>query len=196
MTGRQQAKTTRNDLLGAATRLILTEGAASVTLEAVAKEAGVSKGGLLYHFPSKDALVSGLLEHYAVTFSAQVSALAETEKSGDRGREAALLRAYVRATFAEDTDSRELGAAVLGAVLLNPALLHGYRERLQWLAETLERSAPNPTRAAVVRLAADGLWFSELLGVTALSSEERKELEREMLDLLEAVEEDNAGLSG
>jgi AcrR family transcriptional regulator len=32
-----------------------------MTLEAVAREADVSKGGLLYHFPSKEALISGMV---------------------------------------------------------------------------------------------------------------------------------------
>lgn len=173
--------TTRTDLLEAATRLILREGAARVTLAAVAREAGVSKGGLLYHFPSKDALVGGLVEHYAATFAAQVTTLAEEE-----GGPQALLYAYVRATFAEGSASRDLGAAVLGAVLLNPALLADYRERLQWIGERLQEGAPDPARAAVVRLAADGLWFGELLGVAALAPEERQGLERAMLALLEA----------
>ncbi len=198
------ANTTRTDLLGAATRLILERGAASVTLEAVAKEAEVSKGGLLYHFPNKDALVEGLLEHYAATFYAQVTALAadepatdklDTDESTTRPKGAPLLRAYVRATFAEDSASRELGAAVLGAVLLKPALLHSYRERLQELGAALEQGTSDPTRAAVVRLAVDGLWFSELLGVTTLSSDAREALEREMLALLDTLEEKNVGLS-
>ncbi len=119
----------------------------------------------------------------------------ETGESTTRPKGASLLRAYVRATFAEDSASRELGAAVLGAVLLKPALLHGFRERLQELGAALEQGTSDPTRAAVVRLAVDGLWFSELLGVTTLSSEVREALEREMLALLETLEEKNVGLS-
>ncbi|MDO8275460.1 MAG: TetR/AcrR family transcriptional regulator, partial [Serpentinimonas sp.] len=46
-------KDTRNALLEATNTVILRDGIAHLTLEAVAKEAGVSKGGLLYHFPSK-----------------------------------------------------------------------------------------------------------------------------------------------
>jgi Transcriptional regulator len=36
-----------------------------MTLEAVAARANVSKGGLLYHFPSKDALVLGMVSRIA-----------------------------------------------------------------------------------------------------------------------------------
>ncbi|ADI15276.1 transcriptional regulator, TetR family [Truepera radiovictrix DSM 17093] len=172
---------TRSDLLRAATRLILREGAARLTLAAVAAEAGVSKGGLLYHFPTKDALIEGLIEHYAHTFAAQVTALA----AGESGPQP-LLRAYVRATFAEEGASRELGAAVLGAALLNPGLLPRFREQLQGAVARLEAGAADPARATAVRLAADGLWFTELLGLTDLAPSARGALERCLLELLEA----------
>ena len=49
-----QTETTRKSILEAASRVTAREGALNLTLEAVAKEAGVSKGGLLYHFPAAD----------------------------------------------------------------------------------------------------------------------------------------------
>jgi AcrR family transcriptional regulator len=53
---------TRDRLVDAFAEIVVGSGARSATLEAVAAAAGVSKGGLLYHFGSKDALVDGLLE--------------------------------------------------------------------------------------------------------------------------------------
>ena len=43
----------RQAILEAAERVVTEAGAAHLTLDAVAGKAGVSKGGLLYHFPSK-----------------------------------------------------------------------------------------------------------------------------------------------
>ena len=40
------------------------EGLLAMTLDRIAEEAGVSKGGLLYHFPSKDELIVALLTHF------------------------------------------------------------------------------------------------------------------------------------
>lgn len=57
--------TTRDRLLDAFEDLLIEEGERTATLEAVAARAGVSKGGLLYHFASKDALVDGLLDRLA-----------------------------------------------------------------------------------------------------------------------------------
>ena len=49
-------------ILGAARAIAAREGAGKVTIEAVAKEAGLSKGGVLYNFPTKKALLSSLLD--------------------------------------------------------------------------------------------------------------------------------------
>ncbi|MPV49150.1 MULTISPECIES: TetR/AcrR family transcriptional regulator [unclassified Pseudactinotalea] len=55
--------TARRRALDAFVDLVVECGERAATLEAVAKAAGISKGGLLYHFGSKDALVTGLIEH-------------------------------------------------------------------------------------------------------------------------------------
>lgn len=51
----------REDILAAARSVLLRDGIASVTLEAVAREAGMSKTGLYYYFSSKEALVFELV---------------------------------------------------------------------------------------------------------------------------------------
>ena len=51
----------RERILAAAVQVALREGVSAMTLEAVAREAGVSKGGLLYHFASKDELIAAML---------------------------------------------------------------------------------------------------------------------------------------
>lgn len=52
----------RELVLDAYEDLLTKYGPATVTLEAVARQAGVSKGGLLYHFGSKEALRDALLD--------------------------------------------------------------------------------------------------------------------------------------
>jgi AcrR family transcriptional regulator len=48
-------------MLDAAEAVVVRQGIANLTLEAVAAEAGMSKGGLLHHFPSKDRLVEAMV---------------------------------------------------------------------------------------------------------------------------------------
>ena len=58
-------------------------GISGLTLEAVAREAGVSKGGLLYHFPSKEALISGMIGRLVEGFTEALGReLAREEVSG------------------------------------------------------------------------------------------------------------------
>ncbi len=52
-------------MIEAALRVIEDRGVHSLTLDAVAEEAGVTKRGLIYHFPSKSALILGLHVHLA-----------------------------------------------------------------------------------------------------------------------------------
>ena len=58
----------REKILAAAAAVARETGPGSVSLEAVAGRAGVSKGGLLYHFPSKARLMQALVEHYLAEF--------------------------------------------------------------------------------------------------------------------------------
>lgn len=55
---------TRDKICEAAIRVAGRDGLMAMTMDNVAKEAGVSKGGVMYHFPSKDDLVKGLMEHF------------------------------------------------------------------------------------------------------------------------------------
>jgi AcrR family transcriptional regulator len=59
--GRIDPDALRNTLLDAAEAVVVEQGIASLTLDAVAREAGMSKGGLLHYFPSKDRLVEALV---------------------------------------------------------------------------------------------------------------------------------------
>jgi AcrR family transcriptional regulator len=63
---------TRERLLEAAEWLTLRDGVAKMTLDAVSREAGVSKGGLLYHFPTKIALIGGMIERFIERFEGDI----------------------------------------------------------------------------------------------------------------------------
>ena len=58
-----KSEQTRARIRVAAATVIERDGAGHLTLDKVAAEAGLSKGGLLYHYPTKDALLEGLLGH-------------------------------------------------------------------------------------------------------------------------------------
>jgi AcrR family transcriptional regulator len=159
---RKSSSSTREAVLWAAERVVAEEGVSGMTLEAVAREAGVSKGGLLYHFPSKEALIGGMVRRLIDGFGEVLGRELRREKVGRGGRWS---RAYARASFAEDRWYLQASAGLLAAVAEDPASLEplrkGYEEGQRWA----ERDGIDPAVATLIRLAADGLFFAEVLGL-------------------------------
>lgn len=145
----------RSALLDAAEIVLCEQGTQALTLSAVADRAGVSKGGLLYHFPNKEALLQGLVERVIAEFDAVVA-------EHDDGRPGSYSRAYVEAAFAiltggEGARTRRRWAAITAAAT-DPELLRPLREAMaRWHRPDPARD-PDPVTGMVVRLAAEGLW--------------------------------------
>ncbi|HET8846332.1 MAG TPA: TetR/AcrR family transcriptional regulator, partial [Ktedonobacteraceae bacterium] len=85
---------TRQHILEAAAKVVQSEGVARLTLEAVAKAAGVSKGGVLYHFATKEALVEGMLGALFDHFTHDL----DTEIAHNESAPGQWARAYIRAS--------------------------------------------------------------------------------------------------
>src|SRR3712207_8711030 len=82
--------------LEAAERVVARDGVARLSLDAVAGNADVSKGGLLYHFPNKDALISAMVLRWVDGFERDIGQRLEMEEAGAAGSWA---RAYAGATL-------------------------------------------------------------------------------------------------
>lgn len=156
----------RTRILEAASEVVRRKGALALTLEAVAHKAGVSKGGLLYHFPSKEALVRGLLEYHLDQFERAL------EKTGQPFAEA-----YVR--LGSHDGSQGLFTGMLAALALSPELLQVVRERYQ----SWQRRLPHSAEVWVAMLATDGLFVAEVLGIDTPQGEFREQVLRQMLEL-------------
>lgn len=160
MNAKRSSSNTRNKILSAAANIVLQQGAVRMTLEAVAQEAGVSKGGLLYHFPSKDALIKGMIEAMVQDLTDRIRVAYEEDTYGtNRGR---WIRALTIANF--QSKDQELGAGLTAAVLLNPELLEANRQAYQTRQVLIEQDGVDVVTANIIRLVGDGIWFSELLG--------------------------------
>lgn len=181
----------RAAILEAAVRVILRDGALGLTLDAVAREAAVSKGGLLYHFKSKDALIQGMLEHFLAEYEQEVTRGA----GGAGGGAAALLRSYIDASFNVDTNqlspsqARDLHVALFAAVANSPKLVAPFREFADRFMARIAGSGAGSADALLLWLAVDGLWLWDLFGLIPAGGPAREELIarlRERADLLGA----------
>ena len=102
----------RTRVLDAAERLTIARGVAGLTLEACAREAGVSKGGLLYHFASKEALVSGMLNRLAERIEGDWERVLAGQPEGHPARAARAVLAWSFETPDEVCQNHELAGAV------------------------------------------------------------------------------------
>ena len=171
---------TRDKLLAAATRVIAAHGATHTTLELVAREAGTSKGGLLHHFPTKQALLQGLMDEIGQVFKRRLERALEAEPEGTPGRWS---RAYVHASFEYDDGELQLTNAIASVVMGNPELVETLKADLCWIDEQLERDGLPAARATTIRLACDGLWLAELLDLSTVQEPLRSSLRADLLEL-------------
>lgn len=170
---------TRTKLLDAALDAMRKAGYNGFTLDLVAKTAGVSKGGLLHHFPSKDALIEAILRQLFVRFEALVQQYYDQDKD-DSGR---WLRAYVRATFDDDPPPIEIATILLSAFIENHALMQFLQEDFAGWRSRLLRDGLPAARARVIWQAADAYWLDRILGSDSMDEGERQALIDELIGL-------------
>ena len=161
---------TKQRLLDAAGAVVRRDGPQALTLDAVAGEAGVSKGGLLYHYGSKRELIEALVARWLADFQDDIDAA-----------DPHFVRGYVRASDPAGEIADELG--LLAALVADPAVLRTVRERYAIWQDRVEREGSDPVDATVARLAADGLWLAELLGMAPPRGRLREQVHARMLEL-------------
>lgn len=144
-----------DDLLDAAEALLCEQGSNALTLSAVAERAGVSKGGLLYHFPNKEALITGLVARLIEEFDALIVSFSEDGPYG-------FTRAYVDATIAVVTDTDERRHlrrwAVVSAAAEDVELIAPLREAMDRWHRRDPSEDPDPVAGQIARLTVEGLW--------------------------------------
>ncbi|HWH25128.1 MAG TPA: TetR/AcrR family transcriptional regulator [Pseudolysinimonas sp.] len=151
----------RDKVLAAAARLVEREGVRSVTYESVAAESGLTKGGLLYHFASRDDLLLAIHHYIAAEWEESLEAAAGV-KAEDATRQQKLA-AYTRIAI-EGTTRAKLLFMLEGST--DPASAAPWNEVLARWTISAEETIDDPEALAmfVARLATDGLWLFEAMG--------------------------------
>ena len=174
----------RGRILDASARLVRREGVRRLTIERVATEARLSRGGVLYHFGSKEALIQGMLARLTEQFEAQLD-LAAGNDLEPRGSWA---RAYLRASLGMDEETTELFSALIAAIAYDPRLLDPLRVRLaEWRRRTEE--GLDPISAAICRLASHALWLNGIFQMENLSPAERRAIVDRLTPLLDTPDQ-------
>src|SRR5262249_11175367 len=161
----------REKMLDAAEAVVVRQGIANLTLEAVAAEAGISKGGLLHHFPTKDRLVEALVTRSAENWRAQyMEAYARAPEGPGRMARALLTHCLSDAECWPD-QLRRSTSAVFAALAQNPALIEPMRAVYSDLHRRIAEDGLPPGVGEAVVAATDGLWLDWVLGLVPVNQE-------------------------
>ncbi|MEU5877940.1 TetR/AcrR family transcriptional regulator [Spirillospora sp. NPDC047279] len=171
----------KDALLDAAETVLSEHGTQALTLAAVADRAGVSKGGLLYHFPTKEALVKALVTRVIEEFDDLIA-------EHDDGSPGSYTRAYVEATFTVFTegDRTHRRWSAITAAATDPELAEPLNEAMARWHGRGRGEDPDPVTASVVRLAAEGLWEVMSHAPEVYGDAELAALRQRLLALLDA----------
>ncbi|WP_293699134.1 TetR family transcriptional regulator [uncultured Agrococcus sp.] len=176
---------TRERILHAA-RVLAEENSSvqgvTISLESVAQKAGLTKPGLIYHFPSKEALMIGLVEHAAKHWDemlrAHAGAAPESLSPFERHR------AYV--VVATTADVSRADYWIFSGALYHRALTEPWHLHLGPWHDTTGLSGPERSLLTAARFCADGAWMSEATGVFAAESLDG--VQRQALAIVDAAE--------
>ncbi len=165
----------RLEILAAAARIVKVRGAANLTFEELVLESGISRGGITYHFATKEDLLRALIAHdlaQGIEAERQHSEQLTDEPGAD-------LIALIRTWCAPDSERRQFIAGMLSAVAHDPSLLEPVREHHRCMHQDT-RWDDDEIRRSVIRLAAEGLFWSEYFGCNEVPDDQRPRVVAEL----------------
>lgn len=149
---------TREGLLEIAEGIVRCDGAAGLTIDALAKAAGISKGGVQYSFSSKDDLVRALIERWTHQFDALLG-------EADDVSPADLVRKYIKVMRSSQAAMNAKMAGLMIAYIQNPQNVVETRQWYRSMFERLGDGASDAQAARVALLAVEGLFLLRIAGI-------------------------------
>ena len=179
-------------ILDAAEGVAATRGIGNLTLDGVAAAAKISKGGLLHHFPSKDALVKAMVVRTAERWRSVYRAAYEDTPEGPGRLARAILTHCLSDAKCWTEELRSSTSAVFAALAQNPSLIQPMRAVYEELHVRIANDGLPPGVGEAVIAAIDGLWLDWVLGLVPLD-QARVVRVRLVLEKLVAQSTENAG---
>ncbi|MFC3125492.1 TetR/AcrR family transcriptional regulator [Pseudoroseomonas globiformis] len=172
----------RNRVMDLAEQILLKDGTGALTIDAVAKAAGISKGGIQSRFGTKDDLIRAMLERWTGEYEAQMSSA-----TGPDPGPMAVVRGHVEITMAMDAAERARAAGFMAALI--DAAEHRAECR-SWYAELFGRLDPRSIegrRARVALLATEGAFLLRTFGLMEFGDDEWASIQGELRELLDGT---------
>lgn len=161
----------RQKILAAARQIVENDGAGALTFDELVKVSGLTRGGITYHFPTKEDLLRGLLEADFEQWDEAEAAHTPCDCDPETGK----LLGFIRTLNAQDESHRRFLCGMLSAATLDPSLMDPCRQDLR---ERLGRKkwTDRDLRLHLVHLAAEGLMWQELFQMYQMPAPARARL--------------------
>ncbi|MFY7961726.1 MAG: TetR/AcrR family transcriptional regulator [Elsteraceae bacterium] len=171
-------------ILDAAEALVREKGVAGLTIEAAAQGAGVSKGGLLYHFGTKEALLIAMLERLGRIMAADIEMMVAQQQPGPGQVTRAVLQ-WAFGDMADEINERcdRIAAVFLAAFHHDPALLNPARAIIAELRRLLAADGLPYGHGMAIMAAGDGLLMARIFGLYSVSDEHRRAMRQALAPL-------------
>lgn len=170
----------RTEILDAAVRVVDAAQGIDITYESVAREAGLSKAGLMYHFPTKDALMIAVIEHVVDRWQHDLQTVLAIPFEDSTLTER--VEAFVR--FAGEGSVTQGEFVVFAEAVRRPDLAAPW---LSYLRTWFDFDEADTSSLLLVWLAANGLWISEATGILELTDRQRERLLRRLLGFVKGA---------
>ncbi|CDZ40714.1 Transcriptional regulator, TetR family [Neorhizobium galegae bv. officinalis] len=149
----------KDRVIALAEGIVSERGAAALTIDAVAKAAGITKGGVQSSFGTKDALIAAMLDKW----------MSEDDRRfrdylGDGpASPARKVAAHVKVTHQQDEATHSRAVSLLVSLLQSTEHLESARRWYARRIDGLQDDNENDERALLAFLAAEGAFFLKFL---------------------------------
>ncbi|BEO47472.1 TetR family transcriptional regulator [Serratia marcescens] len=176
--GRQRS-IDRDKVLDTAEEIVATQGAAGLTIDAVAKAMGISKGGVQYCFGSKDALIDAMFDRWGSAYETLFAAIAGDDPSPQTG-----VRAHMLATQSSDQTVSAKAAGLMATLIQTPEHLASTREWYRSRIAGLDLTTEEGKRARLAFLATEGAFMLRYFGLMDIDQAEWETMFTDMQALI------------
>ncbi|WP_165496706.1 TetR/AcrR family transcriptional regulator [Haematobacter massiliensis] len=174
---RRGRPSSRADLLDKALELILERGVEGLSFDSLAQHSGISKSGVIYHFPNREELNRAVRAHVRQRY---LQARHEATESLPDSKTKALM-GWAISSLEKRSKLDEVSAKIMTSGIWDASEgREHHKERFSAMSK-----GAGFNRAALAYLAIEGLWFLDLAGFTPFETEERARVSALLLSVID-----------
>lgn len=173
----------KSDVISSAAEIASSGGVNSITVQNVADLAGITKGGLIHHYPSRQLLIDAVYEYLMEWLDEKL----ESFMAKDKKQYGRFTRAYVETIFQSNQPENKGLYALSASVITDKHLRILWAD---WMRQKLQehKDTDSDQELEFVRLAADGAWLYLIDGDENLKGIAKKNLKSRLLKMINSRE--------